>query len=260
MVTAPWTIDRGPSPVVATAVHHGHDLRPEAADLMVLPEDDRLREEDPYTGEFTVVAPTRVVVHRSRFEVDLNRPRGRAIYRRPEDAWGLSIWRSLPAEEMVARSLEVYDAFYEMLAGLLDETAAEHGRFVLLDMHSYNHRRGGPDAPPDPAEENPEINVGTGTLDRDRWGGLVDRYLADLAACEIGGRPLDVKENVRFRGGHLARWVHERYPGTGCALAIEFKKVFMDEWTGTPFPELMGGLVEAASAAMPGLLEELAPE
>ena len=28
--------------------------------------------------------------------------------------------------------------------------------------------------------------------------------------------------------------MHERYPRQGCAIAIEFKKFFMDEWTGVP--------------------------
>ncbi|WP_253272749.1 hypothetical protein [Arsenicicoccus sp. oral taxon 190] len=43
---------------------------------------------------------------------------------------------------------------------------------------------------------------------------------------------LDVRENVRFRGAHLSRWVNTRYRGLGCALALEFRKTFMDEWTG----------------------------
>ena len=30
---------------------------------------------------------------RSRFEVDLNRPREEAVYRVPEDCWGLDVWR-----------------------------------------------------------------------------------------------------------------------------------------------------------------------
>jgi hypothetical protein len=34
-----------------------------------------------------------MITHRSRFEVDLNRPRREAVYRIPEDAWGLDIWR-----------------------------------------------------------------------------------------------------------------------------------------------------------------------
>ena len=49
---------------------------------------------------------------------------------------------------------------------------------------------------------------------------------------QVAGRPLDVRENVRFKGRQLAAFVHERFPTTGCALAIEVKKTFMDEWTG----------------------------
>ena len=46
------------------------------------------------------------------------------------------------------------------------------------------------------------------------------------------GRRLDVRENVKFQGGHFSRWIHRRYPESVCAPAIELKKVFMDEWTG----------------------------
>jgi hypothetical protein len=44
-----------------------------------------------------------------------------------------------------------------------------------------------------------------------------------------------VRENVAFQGkGEQTRFVHARYPGRGCAIALEFKKFFMDEWTGDP--------------------------
>ena len=55
---------------------------------------------------------------------------------------------------------------------------------------------------------------------------------------------MDVRENVRFRGGELSRWVNERYRDRGCALAIEFKKMFMDEWTGTVDERHVEELVE----------------
>ena len=32
------------------------------------------------------------------------------------------------------------------------------------------------------------------------------------------------------------RRVHDRHPRQGCAIAFEFKKFFMDEWTGVPDP------------------------
>lgn len=72
-------------PVVATAVHAGHDLRPAVATLMTLDERTRRREEDPFTDLLIEEVPTRFVVHRSRFEIDLNRPRERAVYLDPDD-------------------------------------------------------------------------------------------------------------------------------------------------------------------------------
>jgi hypothetical protein len=70
---------------------------------------------------------------------------------------------------------------------------------------------------------------------------------------------LDVRENVRFRGGHFAEWVHERFPDSGCALAIEFKKTFMDEWTGEPDSERIGWLARALAATVPRVTSELCP-
>ena len=88
-----WWIEKGSGPLVATAIHDGHEVRPDVLDLMSIPEANRLREEDPFTGDWTAVAPTRVVGTRSRFEVDLNRPRDGAVYRTPADAWGLEVWK-----------------------------------------------------------------------------------------------------------------------------------------------------------------------
>jgi len=41
-------------------------------------------------------------------------------------------------------------------------------------------------------------------------GPLVERFVADLRACDFGGRSLDVRENVKYRGGHFTRWVRFR--------------------------------------------------
>jgi N-formylglutamate deformylase len=237
-------------PVVTTAIHAGHDLRPEVADLVLVDEAVRRREEDAFTDRLAV-AGTRVVVHRSRFEVDLNRSPDRCVYRTPEDAWGLPVWkRPLPAQ-VVARSRAHHRAFYAALADRLDRRAAR-GPFVLLDIHSYNHRRDG--VPADEAE-NPELNVGTDGLDRERWAPVVDGFVDGMRSHHVAGHALDVRENVRFCGGHLVQWVHERYPDTGCALALEFKKVFMDEWTGEPHGEHIAELAGAVAAVAPHLAE-----
>ena len=225
------TILPAPDVVIATAVHNGHELRSELAELSSLDEDTRLREEDPHTGALASRFPANVVVHRSRFEVDLNRERETAVYRKPEDAWGLDLWSRPLSDHAVARSLRLYDAFYADLAATLDEMVSTRGGFVLYDVHSYNHRRAGPAADPDPADESPVVNLGTGSLPA-KWRPVAEVFLESVSAASVEGVAIDIRENVRFEGRQVARWVHDNYGEVGCALAIEFKKVFMDEWTG----------------------------
>jgi hypothetical protein len=155
------------------------------------------------------------------------------------------------------KSLEEYDAFYAAAHRVFSEMESRYGQFVVLDLHSYNHRRAGPDAAPEDPAANPEVNVGTGSLDRRRWGLLVDRFMGDLSAFDLLGRHLDVRENVRFRGGNFSRWTHANFPESACCLAVEFKKFFMDEWTGAFDAEEFEAVSRALSSTLPGLRESL---
>ena len=73
--------------------------------LMALADDERLREEDPFTEIVIRDVPNRIVFHRSRFEIDLNRARDGAVYLTPEQAWGLKVWRQPPPSQIVEASL-----------------------------------------------------------------------------------------------------------------------------------------------------------
>ena len=252
-----WTEVIGDGPLVAVAVHAGGGVRRSLRDLFALDERGRFREEDPFTDRFAALAPTRVIGGRSRFEVDLNRPPEKAVYRLPEDAWGLQVWEGTLPDEEVRRSLELHECFYQRLGEILDEKVDRYGGFVLLDFHSYNHRRISPDGPAADPQGNPEVNLGTGTLDRERWGALIDRFAADLRdGDEIIDH--DVRENVKFRGGYVPLWTHTRYRTEGVAIAVEFKKTFMDEWTGVPDEGRIAALARAVERTLPGLEESLA--
>lgn len=247
----------GPGPIIAVANHNGHTLRSEVAELMALDAGSRLREEDPFTGEWAAIAPSSMIALRSRFEVDLNRPRDTAVYLSRDDAWDLEVWKAPPPASIVEASLAQYDVYYAALEKLCREKREQHGTFVVLDLHSYNHRRDGPDGPETDPTGNPEVNIGTGTMDRHRWGGLVDRLIADLRAFDFLGRRLDVRENVKFVGRQFPRWVHTTFPEAGCAIAIEVKKFFMDEWTGVLDPAAHQAVQRALASTLPGLEEEL---
>lgn len=252
-----WQMVEGDSPLVAAAIHDGHDLRDDVASLMALDEQIRLREEDPFTGIWTAVAETRLVARRSRFEMDLNRPREKAVYLDPEDCWGLHVWKERPSADVVARSLAQYDAFYAELRRLFAGLEKRFSRFVVFDIHSYNHHRDGAGSAPENPDENPEVNVGTGTMNRENWSPIVERFIDDLRAFDFLGRKLDVRENVKFKGGNLARWTHENFSETGCVLALEFKKFWMDEWTGEPDKTQVEAIRQALVSTVPGVLEEL---
>jgi N-formylglutamate amidohydrolase len=222
----------GDGPLVAAAIHSGHGVRQEVAEQLALSEADRLREEDPFTDHLIDWAPTQLIGLRSRYEFDLNRPRDEAVYLVPDQCWGVNAWKCPPAREVVDRSLQNYDTFYAVAHAVLSRLIALHGRVIVLDVHSYNHRRAGADGTLASPEENPEVNVGTGSLDTQRWWNVSQVLIDRLRGFDFLGRRLDVRENIKFFGGHFCRWIHRTFPASACALAVEFKKFFMDEWTG----------------------------
>ena len=254
-----WTLRRGDGPVVAAAIHDGNGLRAETRAAMALSDADRLREEDPFTGQAILDVPNHVIAGRSRFEVDLNRAADIAVYRTPDQSWGMKVWHEPPDAGLVERSLIIHRRFYATMGACLDEVAADHGRFVLLDVHSYNHRRSGPGGAPTPQQDAPDINIGTFSMPREHWAWLLDPLIEKMRGFDFGGRRLDVRENVAFQGkGELTRFVHDRYPGQACAIAIEFKKFFMDEWSGEPDLDAlahMRGFIDHVTAAARGLLD-----
>jgi N-formylglutamate amidohydrolase len=254
-VDPPFLVSPGAGPIIATAVHCGHDLRPELAQLISISEADRTREEDPHTHRLVDPGLLAIEVRRSRFEVDLNRPRERAVYLKPEDAWGLEIWKRPPSGSDIEESLSIYDDFYRAIESACEELA-ERGPFVVLDLHSYNHRREGTEAPPADPATNPDVNLGSASIDQARWGELIRGLAADLVARLPQGAVVD--ENVRFKGGHLAVWINRHYGTRGCAIAIEFKKTFMDEWTGEVDESRLRALRTALDASLPGLATSLA--
>jgi hypothetical protein len=256
-ICLPWYLERGNGPIVAAAIHDGHGVRPELHGKMAISKADRQREEDPFTGAWTTVAPNRIIALQSRFEVDFNRPRERSCYLTQDDAWGMQVWKEQPSSESVEKSLAIHDAFYDEVRGLLQRMVRRYGRVVVLDLHTYNHRREGPNCAPADPLLNPDVNLGTGTMDRVRWAPVVDRFIVDLRNFDFFGRNLDLRENVKFRGGFFPTWIHQNFPESVCVLSIEFKKFFMDEWSGEPDRLQLSAIERALQSTIWGIHEEL---
>lgn len=253
----PWSISRGEGPVVATAIHGGHDMRPEVARYVALGDAERRREEDLYT-DWTDAGDSQVVVRRSRFEVDLNRPRDKAVYLSPEDCWGLELWSEPLPEEIVEDSRRLHDQFYEELHALIDYTWQRWGKVLILDLHSYNHRRTGSGQPPADQRSHPDINVGTRWVDRRKWGPLIDTLQQSLRSHQVKGAKLDVAENIKFEGAYLVQWANATFTDV-CALALEVKKIYMDEVAGKLDYEACEQVSAALKSAASACRRELAP-
>lgn len=225
---------QGSSPLVISAIHDGHEVRKELKNLFSLDDAARLREEDPFTAIWTNNSDNRIIVHHSRFEVDVNRPRDKAVYQIPEDAWGLEVWKKPLPPEFLERSLRFYDDFYASAKIYFDELFSFHEKIVVYDIHSYNHQRDGKGKTAD-RFTNPDVNLGTGNMNRELWQTEVQTLLECFRNFDFKGRNLDVRENIKFKGGYFGKWLFEQYGDAICPISIEFKKIFMDEHTGKGF-------------------------
>lgn len=250
-----FELTTGNSPIVGAAIHNGHEIRENLKPYIKLSEPERLREEDPYTDVWAGITENSIIVSKSRFEVDLNRPRDKAVYQKPEDAWGLTVWKEPLPTSLIEQSLSHYDAFYEAVKIMLRKIHDTFGYIVVLDIHSYNHKRNGAEAPAADLIQNPDINIGTSNMDRKRWAPVVEGFMDDLRQHQFMGKPLDVRENVKFKGGYFSNWIHNTFPGSSCSLAVEFKKIFMDEWTGILDYQKQEYLRTVLSASLPGLIK-----
>ena len=218
-------------PFICTAVHNGHKLNDLTKSNLGISEADQLREEDPYTSFFTEICPNTIIAEYSRFEADLNRPEDRAVYIKPEDAWGLPVRKETPSEEQLKASYSIYENYYSELKQYLDAMKEKYEKFLVLDNHSYNHHRLGPGKEYDDPEKNPEIIIGTSNL-TEKWFPIVKEFQSAMLEEDYIDHKIDARINVKFPGGYFPRWINHFYPDSAMCLAIEFKKTFMDEWTG----------------------------
>lgn len=248
---------------MVTAIHAGHTIRESLLPWLKIDSRARLREEDPLTDIFLPAGDTIFRANRSRFEFDLNRPVEKAMSIYPADTWGLEVWSSDLPQEEISTSLALHQEFYRLIAERVEAMIAEHGQIVVLDIHSYNHRRNGGDAPAEPQNDNPDIDLGATTLNTAVFGGLLDEFAKGLRSQTVRGKPLDVRVNVRWGdGGHFPEWLHAKYGDAACVITLEYKKIFMDEWSHTAdilaLQELREGFVKAVANARRWLAQSAA--
>lgn len=219
------------SPFWSFAIHDGHTISEDLKPYMNLSESERLREEDPHTAAIGDLPINQFVVATSRFQLDLNRNLENAIYQRPEQAWGLKVFSSNLPETFLAKLHKQHQSIYSTIESHIENTIRRHGYFVVLDIHSYNAKRESAEEVID-EENNPQINLGT-YYNSSKWQEFIHAFSdAMKSAASRQSIDLDIRENIKFKGGNLAQHIIKKCSEYGCVISIEFRKDFMDEWSG----------------------------
>ena len=235
------------------SMHSGHRVRKEILEILAVSEEDRYREEDPFMDRFISDFPIRICGKDSRFEYDLNRNPYRTLYDYDKPKWGLNVWRREVTDEERAFSIKKHREFHELLEMVCSYLLQQHRYALLFDLHAYCYQRETRQAWHE--DEGPEINIGTGAVNREIFEPAITCFKSNLRRTKISDRPLRISENKIFFGGylsrHLSRIFHERL----LVLALEYKKIFIDEWTGTLYQDVLDKLTRDFNRAVDRAVE-----
>lgn len=235
-----YEIKNQESPMWSFAIHDGHHIDEDFLSYISLSDKERLREEDPFTAKIADLPVNQFIVETSRFQLDLNRDLENAVYLHPDQAWGLNVFRANLPSNYLLELYKQHQSIYYTIERHLSTTIKKFGFFIILDIHSYNAKREGAEQEINKVK-NPQINLGT-YYNHDKWRDLIDEFRSAFNKFKLNDETIDVRENVKFKGGNLAQHIINQYGELGCVLSIEFRKDFMDEWSGEPYMDKIAAI------------------
>ncbi|SDJ64731.1 conserved hypothetical protein [Ferrimonas sediminum] len=219
-------------PIVSCAIHAGHRLSPALASQCLLTDEERRFEEDPATDTLISAQPITLVGCDSRFEYDLNRAQALSTYFK--SAWSKPVWRRPLSAQKRSQCQQKHRRFYQLYDGLIASLEKQFSHVLVFDLHSYNYQR--------IERKVPVFNIGTGQIDMERWGTVVQRFNRELGRVRLPNLSVESKLDDVFQGrGYLIAHTTARFDRT-LVLPTEVKKVFMDEHSGELYPQVMEAL------------------
>ena len=233
-------------PIIATAIHAGHQVRDELLPYMALSSDQRLFEEDEGTELMIKGQPNRIWGLESRAVYDLNRYSDMALPLTAEKFWGTRVYQSTPPDDMNLRSLKNYHMFYHFIGTVITHMLDLFGYCIVYDIHSYNISRQKEKGFKSP----PVFNLGTAALDRLKWKLEIETWLENLKRISLPGIETNVAENEVFSGKgafceQLIQWDEHIL-----VLPTEVSKFYMNEFTGKVYPEIIHALQKGLDQAI----------
>lgn len=204
-------------PIIGTAIHNGHRVASPFSKNLLVSDNERRFEEDPFTGDFISSLPITLQVVDSRYFYDLNRHPQACIY---DEAWGKKVWKRKLESAEVRVIKEHHERYYRILDHLVNELEERFARCIVYDVHSYNYGR--------IAGRPPLFNIGTHYINRSLFNPIIEALQSSLSAVEINGvESRCVFDEVFVGKGYQAAYLSEQYPDSLC-IPLEIKKIFMD--------------------------------
>lgn len=225
-------------PIIGTAIHSGHRVVSPFSENLLVSENERRFEEDPFTGDFISSLPITLQVVDSRYFYDLNRHPQECIY---DEAWGKRVWKRNLVSAEVRVIQEHHQRYYRILGHLMSELEKRFLRCIVYDVHSYNYAR--------IAGRPPLFNIGTHYINRPLYKPILEALRSSLSAVELNGVESRCVFDGVFTGkGYQAAYLSEHHPDSLC-IPLEIKKIFMNEQNFTCskdiFSDLKGQLDQA---------------
>ena len=241
-----------PAFYAGVAMHAGGLVRSEILETMAVSKKDRFREEDPFTERFIQDLPIQIIGRDSRFEYDLNRAPHRAIYESDKKIWGIEVWKKKLTQKERNTSLTRHKEFHDLMDVVSEYLLKQNRHSVIFDVHSFCYQR----------HENltwfedkkPDINIGTEAVNRHLFGSVIDKLIEQLSITRINGYPIRIAENDIFKGGYMAKRLSKNHYNRLLVIALEYKKIFMDELTGELFKDELEKLIFDFSIAVKKLI------
>ena len=226
-------------PFVCAAIHHGENLRESLKSKCALSKLQRWKEEDPLTGDFISSMPIKIIANDSRYEYDLNRKPEECIYK--DKAWGQTVWKEKLNEDDLTISLKKHALFYKVFDSLLTKITQKFQKCIVYDIHSYNFKRIGEDAP--------VFNVGTEQL-LPKYRNEIQEWLSQLSKIKLPNIINTTEENKVFFGkGYLANHVCARSEDI-LVLPTEIKKIYCDEDSGDQYSDIINSITTGLKTAI----------
>lgn len=212
-------------PYTCLSIHNGHRLRPDLKEICNLADHERWQEEDPHTMDMISSLPIVISAMDSRYEYDLNRDPGNAIYTK---AWGKKVWKEPLTDDQKEESLFRHSEFYRIIDSLITFLETRYRSLLVFDIHSFNYRR--------LEKEAPVFNLGTELVDKESNRKYIDHWLNQLRKFRLPNIDVTVAENYVFKGnGYLLSYITSHFSNT-LVLATEIKKIYCDEESGETYP------------------------